>query len=433
VAGGIRQAAGRSLDAVDRGIVRVLRWRTPREAPWSGVRLALMWIVTRAVALDLMIPWLGLSNDLSYYQKSITGGSALIPAGLHEYPLPALWLVSVPEAVAHGNPVTYKFVFIGMLLAVDIAFTWALHRWATDPHSTTLWLAAGPCVGPLLFLRFDLVTGAAAGVSLLVLLTRPRLAGALAAIATALKLWPLLLLPLLAAPRAGRRRFAVGVLVVGGVLLVPTLAVGGIDRLVSPLRFQSARGLHIESLAALPLMFSWSLAHEPWEVRFSDTSFSQELHGPGVTAILVLSTVATVAVAVLVLLLAVRLWHRGGAGVVEVGWAVVASCSMLVVVNKVFSPQYLLWLVPLGVALVGVSDSRTSRRVATLLLLAGVAGQLVYPVTYNWIISPSGLSVVGVLLLSMRDVFVLAVAVVAAREAWRRSAPVPVASPAAVA
>ena len=69
------------------------------------------------------------------------------------------------------------------------------------------------------------------------------------------------------------------------------------------------------------------------------------MFGPGVSAALVASTVATVA-GLAVIVAAVRPRLRGAAepSPVAVGLLILATVAIMTITNKTLSPQYLLWL-----------------------------------------------------------------------------------------
>ena len=101
------------------------------------------------------------------------------------------------------------------------------------------------------------------------------------AFGAALKLWPaLLVLPLLGVGRRGTR-VAAGFGITGGGLALASLLIGGWERLVSPLTWQSNRGLQIESVPATPLMWLRAASEgRGWTVGLSRYN-AYEISGPG--------------------------------------------------------------------------------------------------------------------------------------------------------
>jgi hypothetical protein len=413
----------RALDALVRLLRLLLPTGRPPGEPYPALRVVLLWAVTRAIGIVILVLAPAVSADVNYYLLALNGGNDQLPGGLREYPLPAVWLVSLPNLLARDDAALYPWLFLGLMLAVDAAFTWFLQRGATS-DAVLVWLAAGPLVGPLLWTRFDIVTGAAVAAALILLLRRPVVSGLLVGAAALLKLWPVLLLPALGAPRSSRRPLLLAAVLLGAGVSLLVLVLEGPDRLLSPLRYQSARGVQIESLWALPLMAAWAVSEQPWQIFFSDY-LALEIGGPGDGLVRALSAAATAVVVGLVAWTAVRLWRRpAGASATDVAWAVLSASALLVVANKVFSPQYLIWLVPVAAALIALDRSAAALRCAAALLVAGVLGQLIYPVLYVWIWTPGDYNLLGTALLALRLVPVIWVAWTATREIWLRSAPV---------
>lgn len=425
---GVAHGTVRALDAVGSLILRLIG----PDAPWTTgsrtVHAVLGWLVTRAVVVVMLLRWehvVGL--DIDHYSAGLDAGSGgSFDAVLREYPVPAAALVAIPRALAGGPGPSYTFWFVALILAVDAAFTALLHRSDADGRAVTMWLAVGPMVGPLLVTRFDLVTGAALAVAVLLLSTRPRVSAVLAVVAASIKLWPILVLPALAAPRRGRRTVVVTSVVAAAAVVVLCLLLGDLDRSLAPLRFQSDRGLQIESLPALPLMALWSVAHAPWTVGLSAFS-CDEVSGPGSAVMLGIAGLAGFGVLVVAGVLSSRLWRRSTeAPGAAVGWVSLALVGLLVVTNKVFSPQYLLWLVPLAVVLMILTADPLATRITVALMLVGALGQVIYPFAYSWVDVAGSANSAGVALLALRMGALAVVVGVAVARAFRETgAPVP--------
>jgi hypothetical protein len=382
-------------------------------------------MVSRAIMLLLLaLPQQTVVNDVLYYLANLeplsSGGD--LGTVLDEYPFPVIALLGLPWLVSGGAALVYAVLFVALMLAVDAAFTVLLYRRAgrAQDAAVTLWLASAPLMGPLAVTRFDIVPGVLAGAAVLVLASHPRTAAVLVAVGAALKLWPAILLPALAAPARTRWRVVVAAVVSGLVIVAASIGVGGLDRLLSPLTWQGDRGLQIESIAALPLMVLWSVAHDPWVVDFT-RFITSEVAGPGDRPLIVAATIATAAAVGFMAVLWVRAWLRGRTVDAEtVGWLMLTSIGLLIVTNKVFSPQYLLWLSPVAIAMVSVAPRRDTgiRRFTVLLLLVGVLTQLIYPTLYLWISEIYWANPLGVALLAVRDVALVGFVVYTARRAW---------------
>lgn len=402
-------------------------------APWAGRRFAvgISWLLTRLfTVLVLVVLEHTIVNDVRYYAAGLAeiGPWSPVSAVLREYPTPVLGLLEVPWLVSFGRIDTYVVLFVTAMLLVDAGYTWLLvrtgagdrRRGAPARTAVTLWLIAGPALGPIALTRFDVIPGMCAGAAVLYVVTHPRLAGALVTVGAAVKLWPALLLPALLTARTTRWRVLTGALVCGIAILAASLAAGGWERLLSPLTYQTDRGLQVESVAALPLMMLWSVAHGPWQIAFS-RFITSEISGPGDRVMLLLVTLATAAA----LALMVWLWWRGaqvGRRITPatIGWLMLACTALFIVTNKVFSPQYLLWLTPVAVATVACSPRGDvgARRFSVLLVLVGLVTQVIYPNTYVLVTEMSWANPIGVGLLVVRDVGLLGLTWYACRRAW---------------
>jgi hypothetical protein len=343
---------------------------------------------------------------------------------LVEYPLPAVGLVSVPWLLGGGSADVYPLMFLLSALAVDAAFTVVLVRrpGRGTRDAVLLWLATAPLLGGLILMRFDLLAGVLVAVAILVAVERPRLASVMVALATAIKLWPVILLPSFVAATRRRRDAFVPFAVVGVVLAGAGVLLAGWDRLVSPLTYQQDRGLQIESLAAAPAMLGWLTHPHRWHVHYSAFK-AYEVTGPGVAMLIGLTTLLSVAL--LTLLLA--LWWRALRRPVPVSpqallWLCLASVTGFLVSSKVFSPQYLLWLLPVAAAGLTFTSGRAIRIWSVVLLVAAAMSHVVYPVLYDGLRLHESLSYVAVPLLLLRNLLVLALLVFAVREAWRTTA-----------
>jgi hypothetical protein len=372
----------RSADGLLRGL------SSGRTVAWVAAGV-LAWAFTRAVVVRLLLDrhaWV--AGDLAYFEHSIAGVPELgLASTLVEYPLPGVLVVALPRLLGDlvGAPDAYAETVLVLSLLADAAFAVLLAVVAGGRRRTAVavWILAVPLLGATAYARFDLVPGVLAGVALLVWPRRPLLAAAVGSVATGLKLWPVLVLPALAAPAATRRAVSVVVAATGVLLVAASLLLAGWGRLVSPLTWQAERGLQIESVAASPAMVAWALAPERYALGFAEHN-AYEVAGPGVGELLAVTEMSLLLLVVGLLWLWLRAFRRGrDLGPDAVVWLALAAVTAFVVTSKVLSPQYLLWLLPLAAAAVAVSGERSVRAWASLLLVATATTQLVFPELYG--------------------------------------------------
>ena len=417
--------------------MRLLERTIGGDARWAGrppgQAVATGWLVTRALMFIILLALeTTILNDIHYYFTSLHDASAIgIGHALPEYPLPVTALLAIPYLIPFGSEPAYHLAFFAMMLLIDAAFTRQLfvqqgHRQTTP---ITLWLAAGPMLGPLMVTRFDLVPGVLVASSILWLTTRSTLSGVAISIGTALKLWPILALPALAAPLRTRMRVLAGAIITALVLIAAAISIGGWDRFISPLRYQSDRGLQVEAPISWPLMAAWSVHRGVWTIGLSPTSKSEEISGPGENVLLAVASVLTLLALVTIAILALRSWRaQRTISAQTVALIVFTSVGLIILTNKVFSPQYMLWLAPIAIAALAVTTNDATQsekgndggltRAAVSVLLVGVLTQVIYPLTYFWVIEERWTNPIGVLLLLARDLVLAYIVYYLGRRAW---------------
>jgi hypothetical protein len=238
--------------------------------------------------------------------------------------------------------------------------------------------------------RFDVLPALLTLVALqLTLSRRYAWAGAALGLGTAVKLYPVLLLPLVvlaAGRRAGAR--AVGAFAVACAAVVGPFLVLAPHGVIDSVRSQLGRHLQIETpLASLAL-----LAHSLGVVKVGVVS-EAHTYGLGGSSGVLLAGVTTLA-----FLASLALIWRNAPRLVSspdglvLAWA--ATLCTAVVLGRVLSPQYLIWLLPI-VPLVGYR--------ATLWLVAAlIATNVWYPVPYLDVVVHQDRG--GIVLLVVRNV-----------------------------
>jgi hypothetical protein len=227
------------------------------------------------------------------------------------------------------------------------------------------------------------------------------------------------MLPTFLIRRGDRRQVLAGFLGTGLVLGGAALAAGGLGRTLSPLRWQSARGLQIESIAATPLMLA-RMVHPvgTWNIHVSQYK-AFEIFGPGVSAVSKLTSVLTLLGGVLL----VTLWWRAHrcpkASAETLGWIFLATALVVTITNKTLSPQYLLWLGgPAAALAVGKPADSAVRTFARVLLVTAVSTQLVFPIGYNALLKTHSFMPLVTLDLALRNGLLLWLTWYAVRQVW---------------
>lgn len=397
-----------------------------------GWGVGALWLATR---LLLVAVW-GLlehepTGDVFYYHRRISelmSPDAGLASTLIEYPTPVVWILSLPWLAGGGARAVYVGLFVVAMLALDVWLTVLLHRQGTSSVAVLFWIVFVPLLGPLALLRFDMIPAVLAGVALLGAARRSTVAGGLVGLGAAIKLWPALLLPALLGGPQRRRPAVLGFVGVGFGLALVSLLVGGWTRLVSPLTWQSDRGLQVESVWATPVMLTRMTDPQTHPIAMSRYQ-AFEVFGPGVGFWTSVADVATVVGLLLVLLLFVRVWRSASTDTALAAVTMTAVVGVMIVTNKTLSPQYLLWLGgPLAVLLLSsgtASVTRTARLLAVGALALVALTHVVYPVMYGDVVygSPGPRQTVALAVLALRNVGLLVLTGLAVGAAWRWSRP----------
>ncbi len=356
-----------------------------RSAP--GTVAAIGSCVLFAIAFYVVQRWLEhrVSDVLLYERYARLVRAGRLPYHFaYVYPPASLPVLILPAYLPWSYATAFAVV-MGVCGAACIAAAAAALRTVGASRTRTslalLLIGISPLVlGSLFEQRFDLWPTLLA-VAAIVALLRERLllAGGLAGLGFAAKLWPAVLLPLFAVYLARRCGIAAALRMVAAFVAVAAacfvpfaiLAPRGLE---ASLRFQLDRPLQVESLGAALIMAVRHLG-VPLALVTVSRQKAQSLRGTGTGLAANLSTAVEVAAVVGVWILFAR---RRSAGRDALLLAAATTVAGLVAFDKVLSPQYLIWLVPM-VALVG---GRRGLAAGVLLLLALGLTQTWFPWNY---------------------------------------------------
>ena len=380
--------------------------------------LAAAWLVSRALLLVIWLPAVPeVAGDVNYYWKhtAALAAGAVSPASVMvEYPTPVLWLLQLPLVLGGGTEEGFRLAFHAILVALDLVFTLLLWQRGRGWLATWFWVVLFLAMGPIVYQRLDLVPAVLSAMALLALGARRHAGVGMALAAGAgLKFWPAFLLPV--ALRGERRGDAItaGVFAGAGLLIVAAaVAYAGFARLVSPLAWQSARGLQVESIWATPLMIARIGDPQAHPVGYSAWQ-AYEVFGPGVDALLVAANAATL-LSYLAFLVGYGFWlrrlrvRRRPQDVASAGLLMATVVALLLIANKTLSPQYLLWLAALVAALV-LYEPRLLPLAACVVVLAALT-QAVYPALYGPLLAGGPASGLAVTVLALRNLGLVATA-----------------------
>ena len=395
----------------------------------------------------------GLLMDTPVYERY---GDAIVHHGelpyrdfAVEYPPAALPVFAAPSLVARAGDFTrYREAFEALMLLCGALAAATVGVVLSRAEASTARLVAGTLVaglaplalGPVVLSRFDLWPALLSVAALAAVLGgRPRAGAAALGVAVAAKIYPGVLLPLFVAyewQRAGRRaalRCLATAAACAAAWVIPFAAFAP-HGVWASLSGQASRPLQIESLGAGFLL----AAHQAFGTGLTQISShgSDNLAGRVPDAL----AVAQGAVAALVVLALWIAFARGPASrerLIRYSAAVVCA---FIAFDKVLSPQYLIWLIPL-VPLVG---GRRGIAASALFVASLVLTQLWFPRHYldlaygfdvraSWLVLARDLVLVALLLTLVWPRRALVVPVLAAALAAVGAAAAGVSSPGALA
>ena len=333
-------------------------------------------------------------DPVVYWHRAVSfleHGGTWAHLGMNEYQPGALWFFAAVMAVAGGGEPGAFGVFLPALLVTNLALLVAhvvLVRVFVSNRAAWLMLFFAVLVGPILLCRFELL------VSLLVLsgwicwrrgLFLP--AGFLLGAATATKIYPVLLVPLLlvAAWREGRTNRASTAFfawLAGGFFVTGALGLFGCDwtDILAAMRFHFDKPFGVEGLLGSGIPLVQGLLGIPLRLapRNGIHGFESDL---GAVPTFLLEWCWLAAVVAVTLLIVLRLPRDGrcadpGAIFVLFGW--------YVLLGKLTAPQYAWWALPFLALAPAVWVARREWRWLLLLIAGSLAlAQYVYPLNYS--------------------------------------------------
>ena len=313
------------------------------------------------------------------YAESLLHGALPYRDVFVEYPPGAFAVFLPPTAFGAGH---YNAAFKALMALCGaetiVLAALALAELGTSRlrvYAATALLALAPiALGPISLNTYDAWPALLTVGALFLLLRRRELwAFALLGLAVSAKVYPLVLVPLACVVvwrRAGPRRTAValGALVVVAAAVVVPFAAYDLDGVASSFRAQASRGLQVESFGASLLLVLDRLGLYDAEVVRTTGVAGRNLDGSLPDAIAAATLVLEAAAVAAVWLL----YARARDARAQLPVACAAAVAGFLAFTKVFSPQYLVWLVPLVVLVGGAAGIAAVTLTALSLVLAQV-------------------------------------------------------------
>ena len=388
-------------------------WVRSSSALWTGFGVVHAWLTVVGVVLLPSSSFYDVHLYRHWVVLGLGGGPWPVLDQSWVYPVGALLPMLVPAGLA-GSIAGYTFGWCVLVTSLDAIAVAALLRRGVR-RGAWWWLAFLLLLGPVAMGRIDAILAPIVIVALLLAAGRPRVAAALITLGAWIKVAPgVLLLPLLLIARRPVRDVVVPAAAVCAAIVAAVGAGGGLPRVASFLVAQNNRGLQVEAVAASPWTIA-ALVRDDVVIALNRPLTTWEITGPGTAATArAMDYVLPLAVAAL----AVLLWRARSRPVDVLLWGSLALATLLIVVNKVGSPQYIGWLAPpIAVALtIRGGDHDAGRagpaldRIAVAVLAIALATQLIFPHAYNAVLASNPL-MTAVLVLRNAALVALLVAV----------------------
>jgi hypothetical protein len=363
----------------------------------TGV-LAPLGIVLVVIVLTTGPAFSGVTSDLKVYfddSARLLGGAIPYRRFALEYPPLALVPMTLPRlAWPLGTPTDEVYVRLFAIVEGCLAVLVGLliARLCDDPmRAIATWALLVVAAGASIAWRYDLWPAAAVLAALAAAdRGRPGMAGVALGAGTLLKLFPIVVLPILAARSvalhdwAGLRRLLVGTALTIGLVMGGTLAMAGGDAL-QWLTYELDRGLQLESTGSGILLLLHVAVGQPFALVLAFGTL--QVVAPGADIIVWVTPFLEMLLVTVVAALALIRFRRdvrrlGTVPLTSLAIAGVAVLVALVVASKVFSVQYIVWFLPLVPFLPG--------RLRWTALAIAVLSTLIYPLNYAplWQLDP---------------------------------------------
>lgn len=350
-----------------------------------------------------------------WVEQALSGGPIVGVTESWVYPVVAI----LPMLAAMGlGDAWYGQLWLAIVTVLNAgAFAFLLGSGASRRRelSAWWWLAFTAALGPIALARIDSVTVPLAIVGLLLVGRHPRVGGALLAVATWMKVWPAALIGALLVASRHRLQILIAGAVTTGLIAAAVVVAGGARFLFGFITEQTGRGLQIEAPVSTPYLWLASAGTPGSVIYYDQRILTFQVTGPGVdVAISVMTPLLALAVTGTVLagVLAAR---RGASPTRLLPPLALALILVLIVFNKVGSPQFQTWLIaPVILGLV-FRGRQFAWPAGIALALAGLT-QVIYPYLYGWLLAASPAMV---LILTVRNSGLLVLLAWALADVWR--------------
>jgi hypothetical protein len=355
-----------------------------------------IWLATLALMIVQVDFWNNVSginyqdaDQYTLWSEILAHQHVMPPEETWQYPPGSAFLLLIPRIGLSWFGVIYQQSFIAMMVLADLAGLAVmvyLARRTGRSIGVWIWLLAMPLLQAFPILRFDLVPTVLVMAALVVIHRRPSWFGTLVGIGASIKVWPIVAL----FGEWERRRLAISAIVAAAAIALSFLAAGILFGSQSTFfDNQNVRGLQVEAVGSIPWYVRQTITGKPPPTVQRNGTLEI---GSGIADAI---AVALKWLGLLVLLLA-ALWWRArrraiGRGRIDLADPAVSRDFVFaivlaqIVVSRVLSPQYMIWLIGLCAVVLSAGTTRM-RRPAWVVIGAVVLTAGVYQAPANMLI-----------------------------------------------
>ena len=371
----------------------VLRDRVlpPKTTAWFRTRASIWWgyAAVHAFFLAWMMSFFihgdTFSDTEQYRQWAILGYN---PTDLGDVISPWVYPLLAQVPIFAANLFGPSLYLLGWTLIICVLNAAGLYFLTSGPRSHSgiapawFWLFFTMFMGYLSFARVEGITTSFVLVALLYAAQRPVLAGVLLSVATWIKVWPAaVVVPLLIASAKRMQVFLVG-LAVSAAVAGFALATGAGKHLLDFAINQGDRGMQLEATFSTPWVWLSVLRIGGSKIADNVAINSSEVYGPGAGVAALLMQPLLIVAALTGTILMVWALRRGAPREELLLEGALLMVTAFIVFNKVGSPQFIIWLLPVVVA--GLVHNWGRWKVpATLLMGIAFTTFIIYPLFYT--------------------------------------------------
>ena len=394
---------------------RVIAWFSRPSSVWWGFAVVHLYYLGWMASFFLN-GW-AFSDTEQYREWAMAGFSTdVADQSISPWVYPVLAQIPIHVAGIAGHDL-YLLAWTLIISALNAVAIWFLTRRGMGGRGVApaWWLLVFLVfMGYLSFARVEGIAAPIVLIGMLYAARRPVVASVLLSIATWIKVWPAaVILSLLIAAKKRVHVFLAGVAVTAVVVLGTWLS-GGLSHIADFLVNQGSRGMQLEATFSTPWVWLSVLDIADSEIADNTAINSSEVYGPGTELAAHLMQPLLIIAVVVGTALLIRSLRRGADRGELFYEGALMMTTVLIVFNKVGSPQFMIWLAPVIVAGL-VYDWKRWRTPATLLMGIAVVTFFIYPLFYTPLIHANPI-MAGVL--SIRNILLVLLLAWSVKRTW---------------